>query len=274
MKKKCAIIKPTDKITAFPKQEAAYASNLKRSVLMEIKVYNTEEKFARSAMLLGDTGMENLKNSRIAVFGVGGVGGHAVETLVRSGVGKIDVFDCDTVSVSNINRQIIATEKTVGRAKVDVIKERILDINPACEVRAFNIFYSAENADSIDLSVYDYIIDAIDSVSSKLELIQRAMTGKVSIISSMGTGNKLDPTRLEVSDISKTSVCPLARAMRTELRRRGINHLKVVYSREEPIKAALDSETSRHAPGSVAFVPSAAGIIIAGEVIKDIAFKN
>ncbi len=241
---------------------------------MQTDAYKIKEKFSRSAMLLGDTGMGNLKKSRIAVFGVGGVGGHAVEALIRSGVGKIDVYDCDTVSVSNINRQIIATEKTVGRAKVEVIKERILDINPACEVRTFNLFYSAENADGIDLSVYDYIIDAIDSVSSKLELIQRAQKSSVRIISSMGTGNKLDPTRLEVSDISKTSVCPLARVMRTELRRRGINHLKVVYSREEPIKAALDSETSRHAPGSVAFVPSVAGLIIAGEVIKDIAFNQ
>ena len=241
---------------------------------MEIKVDNIQEKFSRSAMLLGDTGMENLKKSHIAVFGVGGVGGHAVEALVRSGVGKIDVFDCDTVSVSNINRQIIATEKTVGRAKTEVIRERILDINSACEVRAFNLFYSSQNAEGIDLSVYDYIIDAIDSVSSKIELIQRAVKEDVKIISSMGTGNKLDPTRLEVSDISKTSVCPLARVMRTELRRRGINHLKVVYSREEPIKAVTDSETSRHAPGSVAFVPSVAGLIIAGEVIKDIAFNN
>lgn len=241
---------------------------------MQINVYNTKEEFSRSALLLGDTGMDNLKNARVAVFGVGGVGGYAVEALVRSGVGKIDVFDNDTVSVSNLNRQIIATEKTIGRAKVDVIKERILDINPSCEVGIFNVFYSADNAAGIDLSVYNYIIDAIDSVSSKLELIKRAKEARVSIISSMGTGNKLDPTRLEVSDISKTSVCPLARVMRTELRRRGINHLKVVYSKEEPIRAVADSQAARHAPGSVAFVPSVAGLIIAGEVIKDIAFNQ
>lgn len=241
---------------------------------MRINIYKNNEKFSRSALLLGDTGMENLKQSRIAVFGVGGVGGHAIEALARSGVGKIDIFDSDTVSASNINRQIIATEKTVGKDKVDVMKERILDINPACAVGAFKLFYSAECAGEIDLSKYDYIIDAIDSVSSKLELIMRANESKVKIISSMGTGNKLDPTLLEVSDISKTSVCPLARVMRTELRRRGVNHLKVIYSREEPIKAVADSDSdkSRHAPGSVSFVPSVAGLIIAGEVIKDIAF--
>lgn len=241
---------------------------------MQTNLYKNEEKFSRSALLLGDTGIEKLKKSRVAVFGVGGVGGHAAEALVRSGVGKIDVFDSDTVSVSNLNRQIIATEKTVGRAKVDVMKERIFDINPACKVGTFNLFYSADNANSIDLSIYDYIIDAIDSVSSKLELIARAKAANVKIISSMGTGNKLDPTMLEVSDISKTSVCPLARIMRRELRSRGINHLKVVYSKEEPIKAVADadSDKSRHAPGSVAFVPSVAGLIIAGEVIKDIAF--
>ncbi len=239
---------------------------------MQTNIYRNEEKFSRSALLLGDTGIEKLEKSRIAVFGIGGVGGHAVEALVRSGVGKIDVFDSDTVSVSNLNRQIIATEKTVGRAKVDVIKERILDINPACEVGAFNLFYSADNANGIDLSIYDYIIDAIDSVSSKLELISRAKAASVKIISSMGTGNKLDPTRLEVSDISKTSVCPLARVMRRELRSRGTNHLKVLYSKEEPIKAVADSDSPRHAPGSVSFVPSVAGLIIAGEVIKDIAF--
>lgn len=241
---------------------------------MKTKVYEMKEKLSRSTLLLGDTGIENLKKSRVAVFGIGGVGGYAVEALVRSGIGKIDVFDNDTVSVSNLNRQIIATEKTIGMAKVDAVKERILDINPSCSVKTFKIFYSADNADSIDISAYDYIIDAIDSVSSKIELIKRAKTAGVNIISSMGTGNKLDPTRLEISDISKTSVCPLARVMRTELRRRGINHLKVVYSKEEPIRAVADPQSTRHAPGSVSFVPSVAGLIIAGEVIKDIALDK
>ena len=239
---------------------------------MQIDVYKNDEKFSRSALLLGDTGIEKLKKSRIAVFGAGGVGGHAIEALARSGVGKIDIFDSDTVSVSNFNRQIIATEKTLGALKVDAARDRILEINPLCEVFAHNVFYSADNASLYDLSVYDYVIDAIDSVSSKIELIIRAKAANVKIISSMGTGNKLDPTMLEVSDISKTSVCPLARVMRRELRARGINHLKVVYSKEEPIKAVADPDSPRHAPGSVSFVPSVAGLIIAGEVIKDIVF--
>jgi len=232
-----------------------------------------KESFSRSALLLGDEGMERIYNARVAVFGVGGVGGHAVEALARTGVGKIDIIDADTVSVSNLNRQIIALESTVGRAKVDVMRERILDINPSCEVRAYQSFYSDENADGFDLSKYDYIIDAIDTVKSKLELIVRAEAAGVKIISSMGAGNKLDPTAFEVADIYKTSVCPLARVMRSELRRRGIKKLKVVYSKEEPIRAALEDNAPRHAPGSLAFVPSVVGLIIAGEVIKDIAFN-
>ncbi len=241
---------------------------------MQTEVYVSDERFSRSEILLGSTGMGNLKKSHVAVFGAGGVGGHAIEALARSGVGKIDIFDNDRVSVSNFNRQIIATKKTLGMSKVDAARDRILDINPLCEVRALNVFYSAENSSLYDLSVYNYIIDAIDSVSSKIELIMKAKDAGVRIISSMGTGGKLDPTLLEISDISKTSVCPLARVMRRELRARGINHLKVLYSKEEPIKKAVGEDGSRHAPGSVSFVPSVAGLIIAGEVIKDIAFKN
>ena len=216
--------------------------------------------------------MDKLKNSHVAVFGAGGVGGYAIEALVRSGVGKIDIFDNDTVSVSNFNRQIIATEKTLGMAKTEAAKTRVLEINPSCEVRTHNVFYSAECAGEYDLSIYDYVIDAIDSVKSKIELIRRATEAGVKIISSMGTGNKLDPTMLELSDISKTSVCPLARVMRRELKGIGITHLKVLYSKEEPIKAVASEDGGRHAPGSVSFVPSVGGLIIAGEVIKEIAF--
>ena len=231
--------------------------------------------FSRSELLLGADGLEKLAAARIAVFGIGGVGGHAAEALARTGVGKIDLIDPDTVSKSNINRQAVALLSTVGKYKVDVMRERISDINPACEVRVYKEFYSAESADGFPLSEYDYIIDAIDTVSSKLELICRAKAGGVKIISAMGAGNKLDPTAFEVADIYKTSVCPLARIMRSELRRRGIKSLKVVFSKEEPIPAVANDETAkRHAPGSLAFVPSAVGLIMAGEVIKDIALRR
>lgn len=233
-----------------------------------------EEKFSRSELLLGKDGLSKLKNAHIAVFGIGGVGGHAVEALVRCGVGNIDVIDCDVVSVSNLNRQIIALESTVGRAKTDVMLERIKDINPECNAVGINKFYAPENAENFDLSRYDYIIDAIDTVTSKLELITRAESLGVSIISSMGTGNKLDPTRLRVADIYKTSFCPLARVMRSELRKRGVRKLKVVFSDEEPIRAVAESNDGRHSPGSVSFVPSVAGLIIAGEVIKEICSKD
>ena len=223
----------------------------------------------RTRAMLGDDAIEKLNKSRIAVFGVGGVGGYAVEALVRSGVGEIDVFDKDKVSVSNINRQIIATHDTVGKPKVEAVKARIKAINPECKVNTHEVFYLPENADNYDFSVYDYIVDAVDTVTAKLEIIRRAKEADIPVISSMGTGNKLDPTRLEVSDISKTTVCPLARVMRRELKSRGINHLKVVYSKEEPQKTAI-TEDGRHAPASVAFVPSVAGLIIAGEVIKDL----
>lgn len=225
--------------------------------------------FERTRMLLGESAVEKLNNSRVAVFGVGGVGGYVVEALVRSGIGEIDVFDKDTVSVSNINRQIIATQTTVGMPKVEAIKARAEEINPQVKVHTHEVFYLPENADDYDFSVYDYIVDAIDTVTAKIEIIKRAKTLNIPVISSMGTGNKLDPTRLEVADISKTEVCPLARIMRRELRVRGINHLKVVYSKEEPIKSGIE-ENGKSVPGSVAFVPSVAGLIIAGEVVKDI----
>ena len=233
-----------------------------------------DERFSRSDLLLGEDGKNRIRKAYVAVFGIGGVGGHAAEALARVGIGKIDLFDADTVPVSNLNRQIVALTSTVGMAKVDVMKARILDINPDCNVTAHEIFYSEENADSIDFSKYDYIVDAIDTVKSKLLLIERANAVGVKIISSMGAGNKLDPTAFEVSDIYKTSVCPLARVMRTELRRRAIPSLKVVYSKEEPCRAVADDSGARHAPGSISFVPSVAGLILAGEVIKDIAFNR
>ncbi|MCD8179877.1 MAG: tRNA threonylcarbamoyladenosine dehydratase [Firmicutes bacterium] len=234
------------------------------------------DRFSRTRLLIGKNGMERLSAARVAVFGVGGVGGYAVEALVRSGVGTVDIFDNDTVSLTNLNRQIIATEETVGRYKVDVMRERALSINPDVVINAHNCFYMPDNADEYDLSEYTYIIDAVDTVTAKIELIVRAEKAGVPIISSMGAGNKLDPSRFEVSDIYKTSVCPLARTMRRELKRRGIRKLKVVYSKEEPIRPAetdTDGESGarKSIPGSVAFVPAAAGLIAAGEVIRDIA---
>ncbi|MGI6261326.1 MAG: tRNA threonylcarbamoyladenosine dehydratase [Acutalibacteraceae bacterium] len=228
--------------------------------------------FTRTELLLTPQGVEKLKRSAVAIFGIGGVGGFAAEALARSGVGRLDLFDHDTVSLSNLNRQIIATMDTVGEPKVDVMKKRIASINPAAEVHANRCFYLPENADLIDLSQYDYIVDAVDTVSAKLELAERATRLGVPVISCMGAGNKLDPTRFEVADISKTSVCPLARVMRIELRRRGIMHLKVVYSKEEP-RTPLQAEPNdapgrRSVPGSVSFVPSVAGLIAAGEVIR------
>ena len=231
------------------------------------------ESFSRSALLLGEEGISRIFASRIAIFGIGGVGGHAAEALARAGVGHITLVDADVVSESNINRQAVALHSPVGRSKVEVMMERIVDINPSAEVVCKKVFYSPENADEFDLSSFDYIVDAIDTVTSKLDLIERASKLGVRIISAMGAGNKLDPTAFEVADIFKTSVCPLARIMRVELRKRGVKHLKVVYSKEEPIKAIADNSGGRHAPGSISFVPSVVGLIIAGEVIKDIA-KN
>lgn len=224
------------------------------------------ERFVRTRRILGDTAMEKLKNSRVAVFGVGGVGGYALEALVRSGVGAIDIFDNDTVALSNLNRQIIATAETVGRPKVEVAAERALSINPNVKITAHNCFYMPDNADDYDLAVYSYIIDAIDTVTAKIELIKRAKAAKVPIISSMGTGNKLEASMLEVTDIKKTEMCPLARTMRRELKNRGITSLKVVFSKEKPIVPNDGDRT----PASTAFVPGAAGLIAAGEVIKDL----
>ena len=229
---------------------------------------------SRTEMLIGKDGVERLKNSRVAVFGVGGVGGYAVEALARAGVGDITIVDSDRVALSNINRQIIATHESVGKYKCEVMRERILSINPEAKVTVHNIFFSEEAKSLFDFSTYDYIVDAIDSLSSKLALIILAKECGVPIISAMGAGNKLDPTRFEVSDISKTTVCPLAKAVRIALRKRGINHLKVVYSKEEPVlKNNLDEEGNR-VPASISFVPSVMGLIIAGEVIKDIALKK
>ena len=231
------------------------------------------EQFVRTEAMLGSDTVEKLKNARVAVFGIGGVGSYTVEALARAGVGALDLIDSDAVAMSNINRQIIATHSTVGRDKVEVAKERIADINPSCVVRTYKTFYLPENAGDFDLSVYDYIVDAIDTVSGKISLVMGATAVGTPIISSMGTGNKLDPTRFEVADIYKTSVCPLARVMRTELKKRGIKKLKVVYSKEEPValKSTLEDSVRRSVPASVSFVPSVAGLIIAGEVIKDIA---
>lgn len=230
------------------------------------------EQFLRTEAMLGKDAVEKLKSARVAVFGIGGVGSYTVEALARAGIGALDLIDSDTVAESNINRQIIATHSSIGRDKVEVAKERVKDINPLCVVRTYKTFYLPENADDFDLSCYDYIVDAIDTVSGKIALVVGANKVGTPIISSMGTGNKLDPTRFEVADIYKTSVCPLARVMRTELKKRGIKNLKVVYSREEPIdpKYTIEDGVRRSVPASVSFVPSVAGLIIAGEVIKDI----
>ena len=234
-----------------------------------------KEQFSRTQILLGEAAVEKLKNARVAVFGVGGVGGYTVEALARCGVGSLDLIDSDTVSVSNINRQILATHSTVGMLKVEAARMRILDINPECNVRTYPIFYLPETAAQFDFTAYDYIVDAIDTVTGKLQLVERAVAAGTPIICSMGTGNKLDPAAFQVADISKTSMCPLARIMRKELKKRGINHLKVVYSQEEALTPDVDPEElartgKRQIPGSVAFVPGAAGLILAGEVVKDL----
>ncbi|MCL2365471.1 MAG: tRNA threonylcarbamoyladenosine dehydratase [Oscillospiraceae bacterium] len=231
------------------------------------------DQFARTAMLFGWENIEKLKNRRVAVFGIGGVGGHTAEALCRIGIGAIDLFDGDVVDITNINRQIIATHKTIGQVKVDVMKERLLDINPDIQIVASKLFYLPDTADEVDLTAYDYVIDAVDTMTAKLELVCRAAGLGVPIISSMGAANKLDPTALEVTDIFKTSICPMARIMRRELRKRGVKALKVVYTREVPVKpidAELRPASHRPAPGSTAFVPSVAGLILAAEVVKDL----
>ncbi len=244
--------------------------------------------FSRTELMFGNEGMNRLQNARVAVFGIGGVGGYTVEALARAGIGKLDIIDDDKVCLTNINRQLIATRKTVGKYKVDVMKERILEINPKAEVTTYQCFYTPDTSDQFDFSQYDYIVDAIDTVSGKIEMVLRAQEKKVPIISCMGAGNKLDPTRFQVTDIYKTSVCPLAKVMRRELKVRGVKKLKVVYSQELPKKPLEDMANScktgcicppgaerkctarRQIPGSNSFVPSVAGLILAGEVIKDI----
>lgn len=229
------------------------------------------EYFKRTEMLIGKDKLQTLVNSRVAVFGAGGVGGYVIEALARSAVGAIDIIDNDTISASNINRQIFALNSTIGKKKTEVAKNRILDINLGCKVETFDIFVLPENIGMFDFSVYDYVIDAIDTVSGKLAIIEAAVKSNVPVISSMGTGNKLNPTSFKIADISKTSVCPLARVMRRELKERGINHIKVLYSEEQPIKQSnTDIKSNRVPPASISFVPSVAGLIIASEVIKDL----
>lgn len=230
-----------------------------------------KEEFTRTAYVYGENAIEKLNNSRVAIFGVGGVGGYICEALCRAGVGHIDIFDRDTVSLSNINRQIIALHSTVGRPKVEVMKERMLDINPDCEINAYNVFYLPENADEFDLSGYDYIADAVDTVAAKLEIAERAYKSGVPVISAMGAGNKTDPTRFEIADINDTTVCPLARVMRRELKARRIKKYKVVYSKEEPRKSGVtDPESGKAIPGSLSFVPSAMGLIMASAIVNDL----
>lgn len=246
------------------------------------------DQFARTQLLLGVDAMNKLKNSRVAVFGIGGVGGYSVEALARSGVGAVDLIDDDKVCLTNINRQIIADVKTIGKYKVDVARDRILSINPRCKVTTYQCFYLPQNAKDFDFSQYDYVIDAVDTVTAKINLVMQANESGVPVISSMGAGNKLDPTAFVVSDIYKTDVCPLAKVMRRELKKRNIKKLKVVYSKEKPLIPIEDESIScrshcvcppgaerkctdrRAIPGSIAFVPSVVGLIIAGEVIKDL----
>ena len=244
--------------------------------------------FSRTQLLLGQEGMEKLFQARVAVFGIGGVGGYTVEALARSGVGTLDLIDDDKICLTNLNRQIFATHKTVGQYKVDIAQQRILEINPKAVVHTYKTFYAPQTAELFDFSQYDYVVDAIDTVTGKLELVEQAEKAGVPIISSMGAGNKMDPTAFEVADIYETSVCPLARVMRRELKRRGIRKLKVVYSKEPPMTPIDDMSIScrtncicppgtarkctqrRQVPGSNAFVPSVVGLIIAGEVVKDL----
>lgn len=230
------------------------------------------EQFSRTERLIGKENLEKLNKAKIAIFGIGGVGSYVVEGLARAGVGKFVLIDKDKVDITNLNRQIIATHKTVGKSKVEVSKERILDINPNAEVETYEEFFMPESEGILDETI-DYIIDAVDTVTAKIELVMRANKLNIPIISSMGTGNKLDPTRFEVADIYETEVCPLAKVMRKELRLRGIKKLKVVYSKEEQVKVLQNEEGKKQSPASISFVPSVAGLIIAGEVIKDLIHK-
>lgn len=232
--------------------------------------------FSRSALLLGEDAIEKLRNARVAVFGVGGVGGYAVEALARSGVGELHLIDNDTVSLTNLNRQIIALHSTIGRPKVDVMRDRVLDINPDCRAFPYNTFFTPETAEAFDFAKFDYVVDAIDTVSGKIQLAVSARAAGVPIICAMGAGNKLDPTRFEVAKLEETSVCPLARVMRRELKKRGIQGVKVVYSREEPTpprgeaESDMAHEARRHTPGSLPFVPAAAGLVLASAVVYDL----
>ena len=248
--------------------------------------------FSRTELLLGEDGIDKLKNARVAVFGVGGVGGYVCEALVRSGVGAFDLIDDDKVCLTNINRQIIATRKTLGQYKVDVMKERMLDINPNVDVRVYKCFFLPENADEFPFSEYDYVVDAVDTVTAKIELVMKCRKEEVRIISSMGAGNKFEASAFQVADIYKTNMCPLAKVMRRELKKRGVKKLKVVYSEEKPTRPIEDMSINcrtncicppgaehkcterRDIPGSLAFVPSACGLIIAGEVVKDLTGKR
>ncbi len=228
------------------------------------------EQFSRTSALLGEAAISRLQSARVAVFGVGGVGGYVCEALVRSGVGTLDVFDKDDVSITNLNRQIIALHSTIGQDKVSVIARRMRDVNPAVVIHEHKMFYLPENADEIDLRAYDFVVDAVDTVAAKVELAVRCEQLGVPLIAAMGAGNKLDPSRLQIADIYKTSVCPLARAMRTTLRKKGVKHLTVAYSTEEALRPveAIPEEMGRHAPGSTAFVPSAMGLLIASHVVR------
>jgi len=239
------------------------------------------EQFVRTEALIGKNAMEKLQRSRVAVFGLGGVGGYVCEALVRSGIGHFDLIDHDKVSITNLNRQIIATHATIGLDKADVVKERMLSINPYAEIRLYKAFFLPENADEFTFKEYDYVVDAVDTVTAKIELVLRSQSAGVPVISSMGTGNKLDPGKLRIADIYETKVCPLARVMRRELRKRDVNALKVVYSEEIPVRPADDEKsllmgeapvgsTRRDIPGSTAFVPAAAGLMIASEIVRDI----
>ena len=231
-----------------------------------------KDAFSRTELLLGSEAMDKLARSRVAVFGVGGVGGYVVEALARSGVGALDLIDHDTVTESNLNRQILALHSTIGQYKVDVAEARVHDINPEAVVRTYKCFYTSDTADTFDFTQYDYIVDAIDTVTGKIALVLQAKAADTPIICAMGAGNKLEPSAFEVADISKTSMCPLAKVMRRELGKRGVKHVKVVYSKEEPLTPQKQERTpsGKVVPGSVAFVPSAAGLILAGEVVKDL----
>lgn len=226
-----------------------------------------KEQFSRTAQLLGNENVEKLFDKHVIVFGVGGVGGYVVEALARSGIGKISIVDNDVINESNINRQIIALHSTIGKQKVEVLKNRILDINPECQVFVYNQFFLPENSNDFDFSIYDYVVDAVDTVTAKIEIIKKSKESNVPVISSMGTGNKLNPMGFKVSDISKTKVCPLARVMRSELKKRGISKVKCVYSEENPV---IQTQT----PASVAFVPPVAGLLIASEVVKDLCIEK